>query len=245
MAKTENWEYLKNALVKGTDEKRFNQLLEWFFDGEPTVKKCAEYAYRDLCRRLGGMDKLKRIDADRYHNYMNAVKSILESRIEELKSEIILKKSYKKLSDDEKEEAKQKFNIWHKETCEKIIECWNITNLDTKFTYGHAQKWLNMTLKNMLVAETADWYNYLNGIRGLLHVPVDQYVLRAADFQLGIRKNGSKGKSRYTSDKNIAWSEWDFKTYEDFQKQVCKSISFRQDYDCPIDWEFDAWIANK
>ncbi|NLN25077.1 MAG: hypothetical protein GX163_05400 [Bacteroidetes bacterium] len=232
---------MKNALTKGDDEKRFNQLRDWFFDGEPTVKKCAEYAYHDLCRRLRGMGILKRNDADKYNNYMDAVKSILESRLEELKSEIILKK----LSDDEKTEAQKKFDKWHKETRIKIIECWDITKLDAKFTHGHAQKWLNMTLKNMLVAETADWNKYLNSIRELLHVPVDQYVLSAADLQLGIRKKENKGKSKYTSEKLIGWSKWDSGTYEVFQEQVREAISFRQDYDCPIDWEFDAWIAYK
>lgn len=40
------------------------------------------------------------------------------------------------------------FDKWHKKTCRKIIECYDEVNSDKSiFTYGNAQKWLNMVLK--------------------------------------------------------------------------------------------------
>lgn len=238
-AEKRNWEYLKNALNKGNDDMRLRQLCNWFFGESPNISNCAEKAYNDLKRRLKGVGDVQKISLDEKKEYKDNIYEYISKQIENL------------LNPNAKHSRNQnEFDKWHKTTCEGICEKSKvIEDKGIVFNYGHAQKWLNMTLKNMLVAETAKWWGDLNNIRGLLHVPVDQYVICTADFQLGIRRTNDSGKviGRYTEDKYISWSKWN--EYDDlylpFQKKIRDAIANRDDYECPIDWEFDAWIAYK
>jgi len=230
-ARQENWKYLVNALRKGGGDERFRNLCEWFFEGQPTIVACAERAYGDLQRRLSGISKISESEKK---EYKNKIYTYIDEQINEL---LDPRKPFSRSQSD--------FDAWHKNVCTgicEISEC--IRGEGIKFSYGHAQKWLNMTLKNMLVAETEDWWSSINRIRDLLHVPIDRDVIQAADFQLGIRRTGEK-KERYISEKYISWSNWDDYDgeYMTFQNKVRDAIESRDDYDCPIDWEFEAWIA--
>jgi hypothetical protein len=134
------------------------------------------------------------------------------------------------------------FDEWHGETYEEILrvsEEHNISNwVSDGITYGLAQKWLNMTVKNMLVMER--WDNELNLIKEHLHIPVDSYIMEAASADHSIKLLDKQGQ--YTSYKNGVskpWSTWDYDEYIKFQNDVRDAV------DCPMDWEYDAWNKTK
>ena len=238
MASQRAWDYLLNAVKKPKEPERFKALSEWFFKDltiEGGIEHCAEIAYTDLTQSplagIGGMPEKEKED------WRHDIERLISLCIKDL---LICNLS-----------QQSDFDEWHQKTCEEIRQVsdahrvhervtW-MKEMKVGFTYGLAQKWLNMTLKNMLVAETAEWFKRLNRIKHLLHVPVDQYVLQEAYQMLGIRDGGKNKKF-----KPDAWSKWnDYDSYIRFQDRVRKAIEDRDDYDCPIDWEFDAWIAAK
>jgi hypothetical protein len=98
------------------------------------------------------------------------------------------------------------------------------------FSYGQAQKWLNMTLKYMLIAQSGEldvgWEKSLNNkIVRSLHVPVDKYILDIAEKELEVLPPEG------------AWSTWDYEEYETYQKDLRSEIKEKS----PIEWEFTAW----
>lgn len=120
------------------------------------------------------------------------------------------------------------FDPWHKTKCEKICTVMNESGLlKEAFTYGQAQKWVNMTLK----------YLWLLGLlpeqlTDMLHVPVDSYIIEAAaakDEEYGLAIEGCPNKP---------WSKWEYVDYRDFQKGVRERVK-----GAAIEWEGPAWIA--
>lgn len=235
--KNQSWQYLVNALPKKYNDKLFNFLCEWYFDTKQSLESCTEIcaikAYPDMARRT--LDWDKNTHEETKISWRDKVaKNVLVPRIVDLLAPNV--------------SFNESFNEWHKNVCYEIIKHKH-ENLSVLYI-GQAQKWLNMTLKNMLVHVTADWYKNLDELRKDLHVPVDTYVMEAAYSQLGIRtlENGS-GKllaDAKLSDGNnkFAWSK--IKSYElyfAFQEKIIKVIRQREDYSCPIDWEFDAWLG--
>ena len=250
MARKENWVYLVNALKQ--DDEKFKSLCKWFFNGTvPSISICARKAYFDLCRNLRGIGRVT-VPPDVRNSFKDAVINGIESQINKLlelnlqSSKTVTEINGNKLAfaDWRKSPRQDAFDEWHKKACEKICEISKCIeeHIEGKFTSGLAQKWLNMTLKNMLAADTVagDWYEKLSKIRDLLHVPVDNYVRDAAHSMLGIR--GERGGKFAAND---AWSLWDYGTYICFQDKVRRAIDYREDYKCPIDWEFDVWSTAK
>lgn len=136
-----------------------------------------------------------------------------------------------------------KFPQWHKDACDEIIRKMqqatyetiiseNSTLIEEGFTYGQAQKWLNMTLKYLWLLDLLpkDFNSEL------LHVPIDSYIIEAAkakknDFEYGLEIDNKLSEN--------SWSTWDnYDEYLKYQidiKNEIKDIS-------PIEWEGKAWI---
>lgn len=162
---------------------------------------CENLAYRDFCRTIRFKEK--------HDTFKDNVKVVITQNIDEL---ILVR-------------TKEDFDRNHKDLCEKIIEMANSQKvLAADLTYGQAQKWLNMTLKYMLL--TGFWNDRLQPIIEFLHVPVDSYIISAAKKDLGI------------SITSKAWSKWDIELYEKFQKEIRE----KTDNECPIEWEYRVWL---
>jgi len=97
------------------------------------------------------------------------------------------------------EGLRDEFDRWHEETCGKIMDCFARF---PAFSYGQAQKWLNMTIKYRWFFSESD---PLNGYFGVAHVPVDDFVLRAA------KARGIEPPTK------APWSRWDASAYLTFQ----------------------------
>lgn len=125
---------------------------------------------------------------------------------------------------------------WHKAACDAIrnkairdkansLEG-NLPLLkpDHQFTYGQAQKWVNMSLKYLYVMGFDD----MSHIERVIHVPVDSLIIDAAN-ELGVRWPSA------------SWSKLDnYSEYLAFQKKLRQKIPDRTE--CPLVWENHAWI---
>lgn len=67
------------------------------------------------------------------------------------------------------------FDSWHHRTCDALIDCY-LSN-EILFTYGHAQKWINMTFKYLYMLEAVP----LDFVLPFLHIPIDNIVLERAE----------------------------------------------------------------
>ncbi|MCD8300469.1 MAG: hypothetical protein LUC41_04770 [Clostridiales bacterium] len=163
------------------------------------------------------------------------------------------------------------YDAWHKRLCETLVEYYNVLyaelikqwlpNFDLPkekhFTYGNAQKWVNMTMKNLLimsiikkdVGTDEDWCDKIIGISECFHIPLDSYMFNAIK-ELGISPSflmNPEGNKKTT-----CWSK--IGVYDDgsdnhdtpfsyigYQHQV-KDMIYEKFQKSPIEWEGDEWI---
>ena len=245
---------------------------------EELFKICAKRAYRDLSRTLNYTLSSSEL-------YSNVKKSSYSK--EEKKDYIDLKESFKeKICDLIKEKTgvllsckdQEKFDAEHTNVCNDIIDFANEDKpnkteemklfKDNEFYYGHAQKWLNMTLKNILLISlfTGREDIWAAGDKSKLisffHVPVDSLIIEAVWEELDKDERFAKTRKKDSGfgGEKKAWSTWDgpknepatyFEDadtdYSNFQMCIRKAIEKKEIikgtlYNCPIEWEFDAWI---
>ena len=111
--------------------------------------------------------------------------------------------------------------------------------LKARFTYGQAQKWVNMTLKYLWLLDMLP-----NGLsEAELHVPVDSFILEALKETQQFNTEGNKitgsGESYYYNGE--AWSAIsDPKNYKKLQDGI-RDIAKKQGIS-PIQWEGSAWM---
>ena len=226
--------------------------------------KCSYRAYLDVCRAIKYSITTAEIEQDKKENKENKKETWKEFK--ELKRafityeiKIILDNLCNLLSASD-------FDNKHKEICrnmllsndsekiknvfktiqdedkkEKIKNVFNTNYLFKKgceFKYGMAQKWLNMTIKNLLLAE--DMFNGCTGYGNILeenrakfHVPVDKNILKAAK-SLGINKILDK---TYSIE---GWSNWEEPTYTEFIRLLKDKLQKTS----MLDWEHSAWMEN-
>ena len=161
-------------------------------------------AYRDFNRtlRFGEMPDEVRLDLRKQ------VTEILRERISNIAEETHM--------------TQESFDTWHKETCGLIRQPY--VNAGIEFSWGQAQKWLNMTIKYLYIVGSCSFY----GIFQFCHIPIDKYVFQIAKKELGIPIP------------RIAWSHWsDYDgQYMTYQKELRSRI---KGYD-PLRWEFKYWL---
>ncbi len=186
-----------------------------------------------------------------YRDASSHVLSVKKDKKEKLKQECseLIKDNVEKLLKSELEYAK-----FHKNLCTALKAKYNgNTNGPLDFTYGIAQKWVNMTLKYLCVmnailksnSESHEFCKEYSGklydIERCLHVPIDSFILEAAgsktgDYSLDLKiphKNENEFRS-YSGSGSLPWSRWDPKDwgekenyYLTFQKEIekkCKGV---------------------
>lgn len=208
---------------------------------EEAMKYCVGLAYGDLRRTL----MFKKVEIEDEKNKIENKKADFRNKMYRLIIDWIRKEIFS-LND-----PKSQFNDKHRAICEKIkTEATNSALFD-QFYLGQAQKWLNMTLKNILLLNLCP-DKMTDDLITSLHVPVDSIVIREAwelkdvEFpQIGLTRPKHKtgkdqGKPRYESVE--CWSRWDdYNDYLKFQKTL-KTAADRLNKS-PIEWEFYAWSA--
>ena len=216
---------------------------------DTVIKKAVELAYKDATNQ-GAFNAL--FNDKEIKNGTRKLASVVEKSVKELYESGIA------------------FDDWHKKLCEEICKqydkiCDNNAYplANSFFSYGNAQKWVNMTIKNLYVISGAylamgcednkSFFESIASRSGEYHIPLDNIILGEIYKQelLGsrkdgpIRKSGRKEPSYYITDvKNgtkHAWSRIpsaDF--YETFREKLKEAIQ-----ESPIEWECRNWIARK
>ncbi|MBO4561989.1 MAG: hypothetical protein J5772_00065 [Clostridia bacterium] len=194
-------------------------------DKNCALNACIQRAYLDLCRTIRYKNNTQSIEKgirDKNPNMIcyskkkkDFICSINNSIHSAINGELLIGK---KLSSEE-------FERWHYDLCNTITEADHNSEVlkdDSHLQYGQAQKWINMSVKYMLVMGL--WDEYLDVNLDLFHVPLDSLVFSAAKISLGI-------DNKYDS-----WSRLQEQDYKDYQQKI------REKVECPIKWEWDAWI---
>ena len=203
------------------------------------IQKCAYRAYLDLNRRieylyssnaLDNMQSRKASEEDKNIaiKYKEAKKALIESVCD-----IIL------CSADKYECVDGQFGLWHKAKCEEIMGTMNTAIFQddslilksNSFTYGLAQKWVNMTLKYLWLLDMLPEDLTAKS----LHVPIDSFILKKMQEDVDeIRKDGDTYKY-----KGKSWSQLDdYDVYLDIQAKIGQIAGKT----FPIEWEGPAWM---
>lgn len=209
-------EFLKYAYFNITRSDSMNDILS----------KCANKAYMDLCRTI----KFKTDDGSIKAEYKTKICDMLVNNYD------VLTDAVKSTNDKQ-----TVFDKEHKRICEEI--CSKYSEI-SEFTYGQAQKWLNMMLKYVLLIEGD------SVLKSYLHIPVDSYIMQAVGsdnpklkyclkLECVPKKDGTVGKYRESISK--PWSKWEYEEYIAFQSSIRTAIA-ESNYSSPIEWENQAWI---
>ena len=166
------------------------------------VKTASDSAYKDMCRTL----RFKDTPYSVRHELRTEITQMLNVEIDKLPSI----------------KSQEEFDEWHFILSKNIRKKYLENNIS--FTYGQAQKWINMTIKYLYILEAQTF----DGVFGFLHIPIDNYILAAVNKQFGIKYP------------DIPWSRWDdyVNIYLDFQNKIRSKVTDIE----PLRWEFRNWI---
>ncbi len=194
-----------------TDKERLDFLMFVYFgvDNTLTFEKAVDRAYRDFCRTLTQLNGQGK-------EYRKEATDILEEGIQNLCVAENCKNFYSR----------------HNKLCNDIRKI----NSDV-FSYGKAQKWVNMTMKYLYVFG-CDGFDF-NNVADYMHIPLDSYVLQALDGEDGVSMYVG---SKYKKWKHIVWSKLDEGTYEKIQTHIRLELKKKYPDKHPIDWEFKKWL---
>jgi hypothetical protein len=212
---------------------------------EEIVEKCISRAYSDATNQ-GAYNAIRDKETDSGASYHEELKEhILSSAIED-------------------------FEEWHKEICREMTECYKNVKMKSSqdgsaFTYGNAQKWLNMTIKYLFIVNLAmemlgaaedfrDFYRRkFKDFEGYFHVPIYRYIIESLwkkedtvedtskwlCLKEKTRKDGTLGA--YSADKHKVWSQFNEVDYQKVKKHIDDKIS--EEGVSPMRWENEKWIG--
>lgn len=180
------------------EKKCYTFLLNAYFPNskESVYQRVGLRAYRDFCRTFHTNEDTKKLRNNVYIELETAVSKLLRDKVV----------------------TQETYDLWHWKLSDKLFSMCNA------LTYGHVQKWINMTMKYLLVLEP-ETFQYLIPY---MHVPIDQHVIICAKQQFGLKTNFR------------VWSQIEsYEIYEKYQTSLRKQIQRRGTL--PIQWEFINW----
>lgn len=197
------------------------------------IDRCIELAYKDATNQ----------------GAFNAIKDKGQYNKEEAKNSISewLEKGFSKSFDER-----------HNELCETLCSCYTKGDNEKSpaFSYGNAQKWVNMTVKYLYIYRSLmlaldaenDFCSFydekLYPFEEYFHVPIDSFIMQAiwpedkedTDWIPG-KKLPKSGPGNYSDSKHTPWSKFSKEDYYSVQDHI-KSISGKS----PMEWENPRWI---
>jgi len=203
------------AIYRGEAPESYEVLKEKVFGKNPSKEVAANKAYRTLVRGpLGGIGKMRK---EEKMSWRNEVDKLISCCVTDLLENGL--------------QSQEEFDTWHYETYEKMLKISNSYGasefLKCGFTYGIAQKWLNIAIKNMIVMEL--WIEEFEKVKEYLHATVDNIIIDASKG-IGINLQSES-----------AWSRWSHDVYMDFQN----ILRYQLGGELPIMWEFDKWVEDR
>lgn len=189
-----------------TREEYFEFLVRCYFgEGQDLLKMAVDRAYLDLNRTLHG-----------FATHINA--DLLREESHRLMMSLIKRLRGKKMT-------QAAFDKWHLQACKELRNCFWEGNFK-KFTYGQAQKWINMTLKYIFTIGEQRLPGY-EVCYPFAHIPIDNIFIDAVQVY---KKVGLPS----------AWSRIDdYEVYLELQKE------FRDAFpdSIPLAAEFRLWMS--
>lgn len=173
-------------------------------------------------------------------NLSNIEKLKKSSEEAKMQSAKLLLEELKKLKNQDNQ---NKIDAWHEELCNNIVNKYREVRDNEKafFTYGNAQKWVNMTIKYLWVLGMLP--NSIN--EKDLHIPVDSFIIDALynEKDDNIRfpeiesKKLKKGKDyKQPSSYFKPWSKWEKDEYYETFHDSIKGTKYN------LTWENNEWI---
>lgn len=192
---------------------------------EECIAKAIERAYKDATM-MGAYNSLISKDNSNLKNKSNEAK---EKAVQLLQGKFGISEKIVLIAIND-------FDTWHREVCESLVETYQeIKDENNKnfFTYGNAQKWLNMALKYLWLLDMLP-----GGIDGaLLHAPIDSYILQKLENSIE-NISAENGSYKYNGE---TWSQLsDYEHYIELQKTI-RTLA-KADGKSVIEWENEAWI---
>lgn len=204
---------------------------------------CANRAYLDLCRRISFKYSSSHIE-----------KMSINSRKEYISKKARFRSDAVSFIVDSILALEGDYDSFHKAICCGIIALSNGESVahpehrevfNEALNYGLAQKWLNMTIKNMLIMGL--WNDLFDNYTSIIHIPLDSYIFSAAGGKEGeiifrderARHLGLKQEDFFDT---YTWSkipneEKYIENYYQYQRMIREKTENR-----PVEWEHLAWI---
>lgn len=238
-------------LVMGVFGCTYESILDQSYDNSSAaIEICARRAYRDLNRTLRFKRNEGESDSEftnRKDSFRNGMCKILARGIEEMiqcRSITEFDRMHFRICADDPTMLDVVSLAGWSNRCSDILK--PIGSDGRRFYSGHAQKWLNMTLKYLRMLDLKVHKNDLLRCESWLHIPIDNVVLKAfweSGAVLLPLKDGrwAVGSGMFCVDKLKAWSRWSCKDYYCVVCQYRKS-DFIGDL-TPIAWEESAWLG--
>lgn len=168
-----------------SSEKQSEFALRLYFGAGNPRELVVQRAYLDMCRTAKGIGKFKDSNLNAFDYLTNAI--------------VALPGSTEKLDQNS-------FDVWHETTCDELCRIFHESGYES-FCIGHAQKWINMSLKYLYVFGEIRapgfhrFYQYC-------HVPIDNVILGHREFK-GLRSFSER------------WSRIsEYSKYIEFQKAI-------------------------
>lgn len=246
---TERKSEMYDLLFSTTFGCSFGKMKEFINEGAEGRQKVglffAKRAYRDFNRTLR-LNEKKDDKTDK--KIKNAFLDKVVERVVEDCGQLFLSSS------------KESFSSLHSKTCNNLLKI--CTGSDTVFaenkktgivfSYGQAQKWINMTLKYMYLSGLWKDIGENPCIEEYMHIPVDSYILKASadPEKYGLSKKilvydkhpyEDEERKQHTYKEGISqpWSQWDEKDYTHFIDQLRKALP---EGVTAVEWESQVWI---
>lgn len=226
---------------------------------EPIFDRAFELAYKDMATHTvaytdDAKEKYVGDDSKRCNgNKIEIRNTIKEYVMKNIFLDVSLSKSLAQIN------SQAAFNKWHEKACESITNAGcgynnfkvKLTNKDKSsdtveiykllchidreikgvFSYGQAQKLINMMVKYLYIFYQCEGWSYLKNIEKYAHVPIDSYVLRA------VFKNETY--------KGVPWSKIaSYPEYMECKKRIDEKAEEDMPHVSSFMWELANWPFN-
>lgn len=195
-----------------SEDEKDNNILSY---EDFVIAKCIDRAYLDLCRTL-------RFNSDSDGEKANGKTGFADAKK-------LLRNEIKKLLQNDITE-----DDWHATICNNLIAKVNESGIlkeylkdeddnSVGFSFGHAQKWVNMSLKYLWLLGLVQ-----EKLEKSLHIPIDNYIVEALweneSLWKGCGNQLIKQKGVFRTEKIKSWSQWTKTEYMTFHDNLPENI---------------------
>lgn len=180
------------------EKKCYTFLLNAYFPNskESVYQRVGLRAYRDFCRTFHTNEDTKKLRNNVYIELEKAVSKLLRDKVV----------------------TQETYDFWHWELSDKLFCMCNA------LTYGQVQKWINMTMKYLLVLEPHSFQCLIP----YMHVPIDRHIIICAKREFGLKPNFK------------VWSQIEsYEVYMSYQILLREQIQKRNKI--LMHWAFSSW----